>query len=53
MAADIIIYPEISIHTLAWRVTYVDTSATVTELISIHTLAWRVTEYLFSAEAAY
>ena len=34
---------EISIHTLAWRVTVLNQVKTGRPKISIHTLAWRVT----------
>mgnify|MGYP007059000261 CR=1 FL=1 len=35
---------QISIHTLAWRVTFHLTGKPTPLMISIHTLAWRVTQ---------
>ena len=34
---------DVSIHTLAWRVTKMAESCSFVSLVSIHTLAWRVT----------
>ena len=39
------IIKQVSIHTLAWRVTEISIEMLRSMMVSIHTLAWRVTRY--------